>query len=378
MIDTSKQTAEEASTAFVTWLHEQVMSAGRGDGLKNLDTDPGGTFWLGRLAPEVTVQNSVLGKRGERLDPCAVGMHVRPAQPGPWTFTVTVGFVTWTRNAASDWVKNDRIEESILVTVPAETGPYQFGQQKLAAALQGQGLTHHAAGLRIDVESWKDHPELIVTLVNEGQERSSAHPDTHLYETTVEVAGLSSRPFELEALPDSFRYDRRIPAYGVNAGIEVTEDGLRTTDVVITDRGRPTYAIHADQVPDLTFDALADDPLPEIAKLIAALQAWGAHNWSPTALDALAGGWTTDMRAEADNEAAKFDAEVARLLRGLDLLTSDTQLLRAFKLANEAIAHAAGGRYEGWRAFQLGFLVGALVGLVDPADAVSIQGVHGG
>lgn len=103
MTGTTKQTADGASAAFVSWLHARVMSAGRGDGLTSLDRDPGGSFWLGRLAPEITVQNSVLGKRGERLDPCAVGLRVRPAASGPWIFTVDVGFVTWTRNAASDW-----------------------------------------------------------------------------------------------------------------------------------------------------------------------------------------------------------------------------------------------------------------------------------
>jgi hypothetical protein len=371
----SNQSEEQAAEAFVGWLHDRVMAAARGDGLKTLDTEPGGTFWLGRLAPEVTVQNSSLGKRGERLDPCAVGLRVRPEHAGPWTFTVDVGFVTWTRNAASDWVKNDRIERSIPVTVPAATGPYQFGQQELTADLHAQGMTRHAAGLRVDVESWKDQPELVITLVNEGQEKSSAYPDTHLYEATVEVTGLSTLPFELEALPETFRYDRRIPAFGINVGVEATSGGLRTTDVVVTDRGRPTYGITAAQVPDLTFATLARDPLPEIGKLVTALRAWGEENWSSSALEALDDGWTEDMRVEADREAAKFDAEVARLERGLDLLAADPRLLRAFKLANEAIAHAANGRYHGWRAFQLGFLVGAVVGLVEPADADTVDTV---
>lgn len=262
--------------------------------------------------------------------------------------------------------------------VPAETGPNQRGQSELTGALRAQGLQRHAAGLRIDVESWKDHPELIITLVNEGQEKSSTTPDTHLYEATVAVTGLPTVPFELEALPETFRYDRRVPAYGINAGVEVVGESLRTTDVVVTDRGRPLYSIEAAQTPDLTFAALSSDPLPEIEKLIVALEEWGSDNWSSSALDdldALADGWTPDMRAEAESEAAKFDAEVTRLRRGLDLLAVDAQLLHAFKLANEAIAHAANGRYEGWRAFQLGFLVGALVGLVDPADADTVDTV---
>ena len=45
--------------------------------------------------------------------------------------------------------------------------------------------------------------------------------DTHLYETSLEVTGLATTPFILESLPDSFRYDRRIPAYGINVGVEV-------------------------------------------------------------------------------------------------------------------------------------------------------------
>ena len=42
---------------------------------------PKGRFWLGRLAPEIVVQNSRLGERSERLEPCEVGVR-RPSVGG--------------------------------------------------------------------------------------------------------------------------------------------------------------------------------------------------------------------------------------------------------------------------------------------------------
>ena len=47
--------------------------------LERLDVDPASTFWLGRLASEDHVFASQLGDRAERLDPCAIGLRVRPS-----------------------------------------------------------------------------------------------------------------------------------------------------------------------------------------------------------------------------------------------------------------------------------------------------------
>ena len=65
------------ATRFVSWMLEGVIAEARGDRITTLPVRPDGRFWLGRLAPEIVVQNSRLGERTERLDPCEVGVRVR-------------------------------------------------------------------------------------------------------------------------------------------------------------------------------------------------------------------------------------------------------------------------------------------------------------
>ena len=41
--------------------------------MQTLPVAPRGRLWLGRLAPEIVVQESALGERSERLEPCELG-----------------------------------------------------------------------------------------------------------------------------------------------------------------------------------------------------------------------------------------------------------------------------------------------------------------
>ncbi len=72
------QTFTDAATHFTAWLDRQVTIAGRGDGTDRLAVAPASTFWMGRLATEEEVMNSALGQRAERLEPCAIGLRLRP------------------------------------------------------------------------------------------------------------------------------------------------------------------------------------------------------------------------------------------------------------------------------------------------------------
>src|SRR6476646_4990816 len=103
----SERQLQEASERFVTWLEGQVMSAARGDGLTSLETEPRGTFWLGRLAPEDYVKNNPLGTRAEKLDPCAISLRVKPTVRAPWVFKVKVHLVAWVKVEANQWRKTD-------------------------------------------------------------------------------------------------------------------------------------------------------------------------------------------------------------------------------------------------------------------------------
>jgi len=358
-------TAQQATTQFLAWLDQQLLNAGRGDSLNELSVEPKGRFWLGRLASEEAVVESGLGERGERLDPCAVGVRLRPSGNPPWTFVVEAVACVWMREANGRWRKCPKIRESIPVSIRDAEGDYEFGELQLTEALRSScGQVGPTCVIRVEVRrDLASRPELTILLVNTSPKDAPPLKDTTLYECAVEVRGLLTEPFVLESLPDSFRYDRRVPAYGINCGVELTENnGVRTTDAIIADKPRPKYWSVDDPPPDLTFAKLATDPVPSLAQLVEAHTKWGREVWTAINLDdrSLKGSWSSAMRAQADVAAAEFWAENKRLIDGLELLRSATQLLKAFTLMNRAMSYAANGKYDEWRPFQIGFLLANL------------------
>ena len=358
-------TTQQATTQFLAWLDQQVRNAGRGDSLNELPVEPKGRLWLGRLASEEAVIESGLGERGERLDPCAVGVRLRPSGSAPWTFGVEAVGCVWMRDANGTWRKCPRIREAIPISIDEAEGDYEFGRAQLAEALQlSCGRVGLACIIRIEVRlDLASRPELTILLVNTSPKDLPGLKDTTLYECAVEVTGLSTEPFVLESLPDSFRYDRRVPAYGINCGVQLTpNNGLATTDAIVADKPRPMYWSVKDRAPDLTFAELAVDPLPSLTQLVEAHTKWGREIWTASGLDdrSLAGSWSPAMRAQADVAATEFWAENQRLIDGLELLRGAPQLLKAFRLMNRAMSYAANGKFDDWRPFQIGFLLANL------------------
>ncbi|WP_110343358.1 helicase-related protein [Prauserella flavalba] len=373
MNGTNTQSPEQACQAFVGWLDRRVVAAGRGDGLDRLEVAPSGTFWLGRLACEDEVQKAAGDERSEGLDPCAIGIRLRPANPPSWSMTVIVRARGWVKDGRDGpepdkrWWRTGLVEEKVPVSVGANGG--SFGSAQLAAAFAAVGAQGLTAEIRVDVEDWHQQTELVVQLVNTSPQRGLT--DSHLYETEIEISGLATVPFQMESLPDSFRYDRAVPAYGVNVGVDVVAPGVfRSTDTVTVQTRRPIYWDDTYAKPDLSFTTLARDPLPQLAKLVDALAEYDEAHWSPAVLDARqdAEGWTDAMRAEADTSAQAVFAELDRLRTGLALLESTPTLLRAFRLMNEAIGDSTRGKYPDWRPFQVGFLLSSVRFLAEPAD----------
>ncbi|GGK40705.1 hypothetical protein GCM10010124_36930 [Pilimelia terevasa] len=370
------ESQEQACEAFVAWLDRRVVAAGRGDGLARLEVAPSGTFWLGRIACEDEVRKGAADERLERLDPCAIGIRLRPAVAPSWSMTVTVRARAWVKDPKDGshpeqrWWRSDLVEEVVSVLVDAGGG--SFGGKQLTDAFAAVGAPGLAAEVRVEVEDWHREAELVVQLVNTSPEKAPGLTDSHLYETQLEVAGLTTTPFQLEALPDSFRYDRDVPAYGINVGVDVPEPGVfRTTDTVDVQTCRPAYWNSTSTPPDLSFLALACDPLPELTALVDALAAYDEAHWSQGALDdrQTAERWTASMRAEADKSAQDVFDELDRLRTGVELLRTRPTILRAFQLMNKAIARSAEGRgYATWRPFQVGFLLSAIRFLAEPDD----------
>lgn len=360
---------DDASEVFLDYMHDRVIAEGRGDDLDVLKDAPKRRFWLGRLAPEVVVMSSPLGRRAEKMDPCAIGVRLRPADAGPWRLRVRATFRCWQQGPDGDYVKSGPITATVDTTVSAAGVLGDDGSAALQHRFHELGLSGRDAQLRVDVETWREQTELVISLVNTSDEPDKTNPDTHLYEAALTVQGVRAAPFLLEALPDSFRYDRRVPAIGINCGVVVIDGGFETTDVVEASKNRPRYWNSADPEPDLTFDTMSRDPLPSLRALIDAASRWGQTSWSDEALQHRTDEWTPAMQAEADTARAAYGAEVARLERGYQSLLTDPDLLQAFKIASAALLHSSAGRYFGWRPFQIGFLISSLPGIVEPGDA---------
>jgi hypothetical protein len=104
-----------AAEKFVGWLERRIVTAGRGDADSLLEVEPSGKYWLGRLAPEEDVVERGLGERGERLDPCAIGMRLQPSRPGPWTLTVSVSICAWFRDTNGLWHKASDVYRTFVI-----------------------------------------------------------------------------------------------------------------------------------------------------------------------------------------------------------------------------------------------------------------------
>jgi hypothetical protein len=367
----------ENTTAFVEWMLDQVVANARGDDMATLSVKPDGRLWLGRLAPEIVVQNSRLGERSERLEPCEAGVRVRPTALDGRSMRCTGRLVVWQEYDGGPgpddpkWRKSEPVEvEAILQAPTAIGGTTVAGQAEFATALAAVGASGMACEFHAEAELGKDGPELVVTLVNVSPEELTGW-DTNVYQASLEVYVGATEPFVLDNLPDSFRYDRSVAAYGVNGGVErVSDTVFRTTDVAVNDQRRPEYwDEEIGPVPNITFTTLANDPLPPLSELVEAADRWGAANWSDAALDRRARDehWDDGMRDQAREEAAKFFEEVERMHAGLHLLEGDERIRRAFQLANRSFERAVSVRHTRWRPFQLGFVLANLVSIVDEA-----------
>lgn len=358
---------DDVRTKFVGWLLRQVVEDARGDRTDSLSILPSGRFWLGRLAPEERVAANPMGDRGERLDPCATGLRALVVK-APAILNIRASVTAWARVEKEGWRKLPASVIHIHVPLPSDDFSDSLGRTEFEQALCESG----AVGLkaRIDI-SWErasdDEYELTVELVNCSPEKVNGL-DTNLFECKLEMWGVATKPYLLEALPDSFRYERSVPAYGLNCGVRERDGGgFATTDVVVVDKSRPNYWGPNTAQPDFSFSRLAVDPVPATKELLRELTAWGAEHWSADVLSrrAVDEQWSTEMMDEAQAGARDFELEVARIRDGADLLERDATLRECFKGMNRAIRRSARAKYESWRPFQFGFLLANLRSLVD-------------
>lgn len=364
---------------FVRWLSRRVLDDARGTNLEVASFAPAGRLWLGRLGSEEAVQNSRLGERAERLDPCAAGFRVRLSEVDGRQLACLVNFRLWKAEHDEDasgqpaqWVKSREIGVSVGLQTPTQLGrPTVAGAQQFASVMSAAGFVGHAAELRAELELGKQGPELAVTVVNTSPQ-SVATGDANMYEVVLTADCGTTTPFMLDDLPDSFRYDREVAAYGVNGGVVADAPGVfRTEDASPFEQRRPTYwDYEAGPVPDLSFARLASDPNVPMDELVQRMREWGDAHWSNAILvrRATDEGWSQAMMDAAKAGQDDWNAELKRLARGADLVRTDRDLARAFSLMNEAFATAAGVRHTSWRPFQAGFILGTLDSLLAGSD----------
>lgn len=363
---------------FVQWLERRVIEDARGDRDTERSNKPADRYWLGRLATEAEARRTAASDRIMRLDPCAVGFTFQPAPAPPWRWDLTFRCHVWHAEGKKDdrrWFKSAQVVASVSITIDGASFETRvFGEEQLRQAFISAGAGHHAA--RIDVETRvtdSGRPVVTLTLVNQSPEAPGR--DANLYEVSLEAHVGTIEPFVLDALRDSFRYDRSIDAYGVNCGVEYDDDILTTTDFVCADKNRPIYWDDAlGLAPDLTFHTLSHDPLTSLGKLMDSLERWVEINWSSDLLDsrAVSEGWSIEMSAEAAIEAKKAREEVARCRSGLAAL-ANPNALKSFKLMNRAFVYSGAGRYEAWRPFQIGFLLASLSGVIGNDDEARLE-----
>lgn len=160
-------------------------------------------------------------------------------------------------------------------------------------------------------------------------------------------------------LPQSFRYDRDMPAVGINTHVASAADAaaiVLTTNVVpikAADRLEPRSIAGGEP----RFDALESDPLPILRTILDGMRAYDTRQWAGT-IARLSG----NERTEASAARERFRQEITRFERGISLLTDRDypKVARAFQLMNRVMHDAAAGRYTAWRLFQIVFIVSQL------------------
>ncbi len=364
---------------FVGWLLRGAIAAARGDRFQTLSVRPDGRLWLGRLAPEEKVeqQRDRLGDRGERLDPCEVGIRVRLSAVDGRRVHCLARCVAW-READGGWEKSRPLEIPVDIETPIHVGDVRAsGRDAIAAELRGVGADGLCAEVHVELEVGKDGLDLVVTMVNVSP-IEVPHLDTNLYEVELEVEVGETQPFILEGLTDSFRYDRRVPAYGVNGGVAPRRPGIFvTTDYALYDRRRPVYwdqEVAGDLV-DFSFGRLSKEPITALRELVDRLEEWTERMWSEEELRRREqiDRWDAATVRFAREQADLARSEVGRVRRGIELLAGNQALCRAFALANQAFQWAHESRaipHTAWRPFQLGFVLANFASLAG-GDAVA-------
>jgi hypothetical protein len=201
-----------------------------------------------------------------------------------------------------------------------------------------------------------------VMLLNvSAEDANNASPTDHyLFDVGLEVEGQQAdlHPFVFEVVPEEYKYNRELWGLGRNCSVNRLGGGnaVQTENAPIY--CQPVYTTRDavdPTLPKATFQGLADDPLPVLRDIAAAMDRYG-DDWG--ALMTLRSGdpdWDPEMLEAAQGDLGAFVQEIARFRRGIEALERFDLLRRAFQLMNQTFVN--GSRYRQWRLFQIVYIV---------------------
>lgn len=299
----------------------------------------------------------------------------------------TSAFDTASQAAAADpavYRRQDDVQREVDVPGDALASPDAF--ERFIASIPGRALAPSwSASVSVTSRAVADGRRRVTALLQNlssdpvrtfrGNQRHDDARDHFLFRVCLRVRAAEGRllAMRMNLGPDAYRYDPLLPGYATNCGIDATvHDGIVDELWMVPAPVHTTFRMPSAEHAATSFTILAEEPLGPLTRLGADLEAYGRD---PS--------WRTDdlpeeqaARKQVDQQA--FELEVARFREGVRWLARDARLRLAFQLANETMLllnERTDRGYEGWRLFQLVFIVSHLPTLAwrehSPAEFVA-------
>ena len=265
-------------------------------------------------------------------------------------------------------------------------------------AVSDAALPRFAAAVEVDATATEAGRDVLLTVVNVTPADDAQfadrlgdvpfdrpHLDTRLYEVCMAATtDTQLKPYDLEQVARSHRYDRTVDAFGQACPVVVSSDPATGTTTLSTAYGASTATqrVHArtatrtGTVIDASFDALIANPVGAVNEIIDAHADWVDEHWSNASLDARAAirKWDADARADAERDAQAARDEVDWIRTGAKALAGNADLREAFVAMNRAMKVVGGSKdYTSWRLFQIAWIVGCLPAVADPTSDLDVQ-----
>lgn len=169
-------------------------------------------------------------------------------------------------------------------------------------------------------------------------------------------------PIEITSAPDDYQYDPSIWAIGQGCSVKVSKlpDAYVLDTCALAEYNQPRLTTR-NQSP-ASFAELAKEPISLLMSIQNQMVDY-ATDWE-TKLQQRELNLSTDQEESCRKDLALFKEEISRFKEGIDALSSDPRLLKAFIGMHHAFQRVGQDRgISKWRLFQIGFIVSQLPSL---------------